>query len=79
MAPLFAALLFGEGLWIAYALLTCILGFLLDTGGSARHWLGAIAVAGAVVLAGARLGTLASSNTALIALALAFTGMLYAG
>jgi hypothetical protein len=78
MAPLFAALLFGEGLWIAYALLTCILGFLLDTGGSARQRLGAIAVAGAVVLAGGGLGTLASFNTALIALALAFTGILYA-
>ena len=38
-----------------------------------------VAVAGAVVLAGACLGTLASSNTALIALAPAFTGMLYAG
>lgn len=78
MAPLFATLLFGEGLWIAYALLTCILGYLLDTGGSARHRLGTIAVAGAAVLAGATIGTLASSNTALIALALAFTGMLYA-
>ncbi|HVG51689.1 MAG TPA: FUSC family protein [Xanthobacteraceae bacterium] len=78
MAPLFAALLFGGGLWIAYALLTCILSFLLDTGGSAPHRLGAIAVAGAVVLAGTGLGTLASGNTALIALALAFTGMIYA-
>jgi hypothetical protein len=78
MAPLFAALLFGEGLWIAYALLTCILSFLLDTGGPARQRLGAIAVAGAVVLAGGALGTLASSNTVLITLALAFTGMLYA-
>ncbi len=78
MAPLFAALLFGEGLWIAYALLACILGFLLDTGESARHELGAIAVVAPPCWpAGAwHLGE--QQRSARIALALAFTGMLYA-
>lgn len=78
MAPLVAGMLFGANFWIAYAVLTCILGCMLDTGGRALHRLGCFAVAGAVVLAGTGLGTLVRGDTALTTLALAFTGMLYA-
>ena len=77
MAPVVAGALFGADLWVAYALLTGILGYMMDTGGPALPRLGAITAAGVVVLAGAALGTLVSGSIVLITLALAFTGLLY--
>jgi hypothetical protein len=78
MAPLAVEAIFGAGAWIPYALLTSILAFLIDTGGPALPRLSRIAVAGATVLAGAALGTLAAGNTVLIALAVAAAGLAYA-
>lgn len=78
MAPLAAGLVVRPGAWAAYALLTSILAFLLDTGGPALGRLAAIATAGVVVLSGAALGTLAAGNLALTALVLALGATVYA-
>lgn len=78
MAPIVVGLAVGVNLWVAYALLTCILGYMMDTGGPAASRLGSIAVAGAVVLCGAGLGTLARGDSALTTLVFAGTAMLYA-
>lgn len=78
MAPFAAVFVLGEGLWIAYALLVAILGFMMDIGGPARVRLGAIALAGLVILAGTAIGTATAGHEAALAVALAGGGVLYA-
>ncbi len=77
MAPIATGIKVGPSMWLAYGLLTCILGYLVDTGGPAPLRFVSIVFAGAVVLAGAGLGTLVSGSTVLIALAVALTGLIY--
>lgn len=78
MAPLAAGLVVRPAAWAAYALLTSILAFMLDTGGPALGRFASIATAGIVVLAGAALGTLVAGNLPLTALTLALAGIVYA-
>lgn len=78
MAPMAAGLALHQNYWVGYALLTCILGFTLDTGGSARHRAVLFAVAGAVILAGATLGSGVAGHVWLTATALVVTAALYA-
>ncbi len=78
MAPMAAGLALHQNYWLGYALLTCILGFTLDTGGTARHRAALFAVAGAVVLAGATLGAGVAGDLWLTATALVATAALYA-
>lgn len=78
MAPFAAVPLLGEGLWIAYALLTAILGFMMDVGGPARVRLAAMTIAGLVILAGTAIGTATAGSDAALALALAGAGVIYA-
>ncbi|WP_108663170.1 FUSC family protein [Acuticoccus kandeliae] len=77
MAPLAAIIAIEPGTWLAYAILTGILGFLLDTGGPSRARLGAIGVAGAVVIAGTAIGTLAHGHGLAVMIVLAASGLLY--
>ncbi len=78
MAPFAAVFVLGEGVWIAFALLVVILGFMLDTGGSARARLRASLAGGLVVTAGTAIGTAASGSEGLTACALALAGVFYA-
>ena len=78
MAPMVAGLVLHQNYWVGYALLTCILGFTLDTGGSARHRAVLFATAGLVVLAGASLGAAVAGHLWLTATALVATAALYA-
>ena len=77
MAPVLAGLWLGEGSWVGYGILVAIFGFLLDTGGPARERLWAIGTAGALVLAGAALGTLAHGSPGLTTLVLVLVMMVY--
>ncbi|WP_428032661.1 FUSC family protein [Ancylobacter sp.] len=78
MAPMSAGLLLHQNYWVGYALLTCILGFTLDTGGSVLHRAALFAIAGAVVVAGATLGAGVAGHVWLTATALVGTAALYA-
>lgn len=78
MAPVVVGLSIGVDLWLVYAMVTCILAFTLDTGGTPRQRLWKIAGAGLVVLAGSGLGTLAADTPAAIILGFAGVGMVYA-
>lgn len=78
MAPMAAGLALHQNYWVGYALLTCILGFTLDTGGTARQRAALFATAGLVVLAGAMLGALVAGHLWLTAIALVATAALYA-
>ncbi len=78
MAPFAAAVVLGEGMWIAYALLVAILGFMLDVGGPARVRLAAISIAGLVILTGTAIGTATAGNEPALVLALGTAGVLYA-
>lgn len=78
MAPMAAGLLLHQNYWVGYALLTCILGFMLDTGGPARQRAALFALAGVIVLAGAALGTRIAGDVWLTATALVATAALYA-
>lgn len=78
MAPMTAGLLLHQNYWVGYALLTCILGFTLDTGGNARQRAGLFAIAGAVIVAGAALGAAIAGDVWLTATALVGTAALYA-
>ncbi|MPT22633.1 MAG: PDZ domain-containing protein [Starkeya sp.] len=73
-----AGLALHQNYWVGYALLTCILGFTLDTGGSAPHRAVLFAVAGAVILAGATLGSAVAGHVWLTATALVVAAALYA-
>jgi hypothetical protein len=77
-APLVAGLVVGDGTWIAYGVLTGILAFTIDTGGSVLERVATHLAAGAVILAGAGLGTLAGGSTVTVTAALVLVGMLYA-
>ena len=77
MAPLIAGLALGPGVWLAYAVLTSVLGFQLDLGGPARQRLATIAIGGLVVLVGGALGTMVAGHVVLTTLVLAATGAIY--
>lgn len=77
MAPMAVGLAVGADVWIAYALLACILSYMIDTGGTMFQRLAAFAVAALVVVAGGVLGTLARGDPTLITIVLASTAMLY--
>ena len=77
MAPIVVGLVVGASSWVAYAILTCILGYMLDTGGPALSRVPNFAVAAFVVIAGAGIGTLAYAEPEMTALALGGTAMLY--
>jgi uncharacterized membrane protein YccC len=77
MAPVLAGLWLGDGSWVAYGILVSIFGFLLDTGGPARERLWAVATAGALVLAGSALGTLAHGAPGLTTAVLVLVMMIY--
>lgn len=78
MAPMAAGLALHQNYWVGYALLTCILGFTLDTGGTARQRAVLFVTAGLVVLAGAMLGAVVAGHLWLTAIALVATAALYA-
>lgn len=78
MAPIAVGLVVGVDIWLIYAMLTCILGFTLDTGGPAAQRFVRIGAAGAVILLGTGLGTLVAHHTGLTILAFALAGALYA-
>ena len=78
MAPMAVGLALHQNYWLGYALLTCILGFTLDSGGSARERAALFATAGLVVLAGAALGSAVAGHLWLTATALVATAALYA-
>ncbi|WP_158611664.1 FUSC family protein [Teichococcus wenyumeiae] len=77
MAPIVVGLMVGASGWVAYAILTCILSYMLDTGGTALSRVPNFAVAALIVIAGAGIGTLAYGDPRLTALALGGTAMLY--
>ncbi|GLK74349.1 FUSC family protein [Ancylobacter dichloromethanicus] len=78
MAPMIAGLLLHQNYWVGYALLTCILGFMLDTGGRALPRAALFAMAGLVVVAGAMLGAGVAGHVWLTGWALVGTAALYA-
>lgn len=78
MAPVALGVVVGIDFWLIYAVLTSILGFTLDPGGPPLPRLAWIAGAGAVVLLGTGMGTLAAGHVGLVVLAYAGVGVLYA-
>ncbi|WAC27801.1 FUSC family protein [Ancylobacter sp. SL191] len=78
MAPVGLGLIIGNDVWLIYALVICILATALDTGGTARQRLAAMAVGGVVVLLGTGLGTLVAGHMVLTMLAFALVGVVYA-
>jgi len=77
MAPILVGLMLGASVWIAYAIMTCILCYMLDTGGTTLSRLREFAIAALVVILGAVLGTVVKGDPLLMALALGGTAMLY--
>jgi hypothetical protein len=77
MVPIVFGLVSGAERWLAYALLTCILSYLMDMGGAALPRLAHVLFAGLVVVAGGLIGTAAAGHIAFVALALGTTAMLY--
>ncbi|WP_371348682.1 FUSC family protein [Ancylobacter sp. IITR112] len=73
-----AGLALHQNYWVGYALLTCILGFTLDTGGTAAQRAVLFATAGLVVLAGAALGAGVAGHLWLTAMAVVAAAALYA-
>ncbi|QIB34378.1 FUSC family protein [Ancylobacter pratisalsi] len=78
MAPIAGGLLVGVDTWLIYAIVTSILAFALDTGGSPPHRFTLMAVAGLVVIVGTGVGTLAAGHVGLMLVAVAGAGALYA-
>lgn len=78
MAPITLGLAIGVDIWLIYAMLTCILGFTLDTGGMPSQRLVRIGAAAVVILLGTGLGTLVAHHTGLIVIAFACAGAFYA-
>lgn len=77
MAPIALTGLVGAGTWIAYAVMTSVVAFAVDTGGKPMDRLLRMAIAGLLILVGGFLGTLAAGHTALIAVMLAGMALLY--
>ena len=77
MAPTILGLMVEASGWIAYAVLTCILSYMLDTGGTALSRAPSFIASALIVIIGAAIGTLAYGNPLLTALALGGTAMLY--
>lgn len=78
MGPILASILIGTGTWMAYAVLAGILGFVMDTGGSATERFRQFGCAGFVILAGTAIGTLVEGNVAATAVVVAVVGAIYA-
>jgi Fusaric acid resistance protein-like len=77
LAPIAAGILSQGTQWIAFAILTCLLGFAADTGGQPFRRLPGFLVAGLVVLVGGILGTAARGDVVLTALAPGLVAVLY--
>jgi hypothetical protein len=77
LAPIGAGILGQGSQWIAFAILTCLLGFTADTGGPPFRRLTGFLVAGLVVLVGGMLGTAVRGDVVLTALAPGVVAVLY--
>jgi hypothetical protein len=77
LAPIGAGILGQGSQWIAYAILSCLLGFTADTGGPPFRRLTGFLIAGLVVLLGGMLGTAARGDVVLTALAPGVVAVLY--
>jgi hypothetical protein len=77
LAPIGAGILGQGSQWIAFAILTCLLGFTADTGGPPFRRLTGFLVAGLVVLLGGMLGTAVRGDVVLTALAPGGVAVLY--
>ena len=77
LAPIGAGILGQGSQWIAFAILTCLLGFTADTGGPPFRRLTGFLVAGLAVLLGGMLGTAVRGDVVLTALAPAAVAILY--
>jgi hypothetical protein len=77
LAPIGAGILGQGSQWLAYAILTCLLGFTADTGGAPFRRLTGFLIAGLVVLVGGLLGTAARGDVVLTSLAPGGVAVLY--
>jgi Fusaric acid resistance protein-like len=77
LAPIGAAILGQGSQWIAFAILSCLLGFTADTGGPPFRRLPGYLFAGLVVLVGGMLGTAVRGDDVLTALAAGVVAVLY--
>ena len=77
LAPIGAGILGQGSQWLAYAILTCLLGFTADTGGAPFRRLMGFLIAGLVVLVGGLLGTAARGDVVLTSLAPSVVAVLY--
>ncbi len=77
LAPIGAGILGQGSQWIAYAILTCLLGFTADTGGPPFRRLTGFLAAGLVVLVGGMLGTAVRGDDVITALTAGAVAVLY--
>jgi fusaric acid resistance family protein len=77
LAPIGVGILGQGSQWLAYAILTCLLGFTADTGGPPFRRLPGFLIAGLVVLVGGMLGTAVRGDVVLTALAPGLIAVLY--
>lgn len=78
MGPVVAGLVLGIAPWLIYAMITSILAYGLDPGGSPSLRLRWFAGAALVIIVGAGLGTLLAGHPVLIVLGFAVAGVIYA-